>query len=102
MKSSAFVFVHVRPASAVRYTSPPMIAPSRFIASAKDGNWITRVFGWAGTRAGALGPGRLPIVPLIVPITLLNHYVRKYDEPYLKQQLYLNPHPLALKLRNHA
>jgi uncharacterized protein YbgA (DUF1722 family)/uncharacterized protein YbbK (DUF523 family) len=45
---------------------------------------------------------RLEIVPLIVPITLLNHYVRKYDEPYLKQQLYLNPHPLALKLRNHA
>jgi uncharacterized protein YbgA (DUF1722 family) len=45
---------------------------------------------------------RREIVPLIVPITLLNHYVRKYDEPYLKQQLYLNPHPLALKLRNHA
>jgi uncharacterized protein YbgA (DUF1722 family)/uncharacterized protein YbbK (DUF523 family) len=41
-------------------------------------------------------------VPLIVPVTLLNHYVRKYDEPYLKQQLYLNPHPLVLKLRNHA
>jgi uncharacterized protein YbgA (DUF1722 family)/uncharacterized protein YbbK (DUF523 family) len=41
-------------------------------------------------------------VPLIVPVTLLNHYVRKYDEPYLKQQLYLNPHPVALKLRNHA
>ena len=41
-------------------------------------------------------------VPLIVPVTLLNHYVRKYDEPYLKQQVYLNPHPLALKLRNHA
>jgi uncharacterized protein YbgA (DUF1722 family) len=41
-------------------------------------------------------------VPLIVPVTLLNHYVRKYDEPYLKQQTYLNPHPLALKLRNHA
>ncbi len=45
---------------------------------------------------------RREVVPLIVPITLLNHYVRKYDEPYLKQQLYLNPHPLALKLRNHA
>lgn len=41
-------------------------------------------------------------VPLIVPVTLLNHYVRKYDEPYLKQQVYLNPHPVALKLRNHA
>ena len=45
---------------------------------------------------------RREYVPLIVPVTLLNHYVRKYDEPYLKQQLYLNPHPLVLKLRNHA
>jgi uncharacterized protein YbgA (DUF1722 family) len=42
------------------------------------------------------------IVPLIVPVTLINHYVRKYDEPYLKQQVYLNPHPYELKLRNHA
>jgi uncharacterized protein YbgA (DUF1722 family)/uncharacterized protein YbbK (DUF523 family) len=41
-------------------------------------------------------------IPLIVPITLLNHYVRKYDQPYLQQQTYLNPHPLELKLRNHV
>jgi uncharacterized protein YbgA (DUF1722 family) len=41
-------------------------------------------------------------VPLIVPVTLLNHYVRKYKQPYLAQQVYLNPHPIALKLRNHA
>ena len=41
-------------------------------------------------------------VPLIVPITLINHYVRKYDQPYLKQQTYLNPHPLELKLRTHV
>lgn len=42
------------------------------------------------------------LVPLIVPITLLNHYVRKYDQEYLKEQVYLNPHPLELKLRNHV
>jgi len=41
-------------------------------------------------------------VPLIVPITLVNHYVRKYSQTYLQQQTYLRPHPLALKLRNHA
>ena len=45
---------------------------------------------------------RSEYVPLIVPITLINHYVRKYDQPYLKQQTYLNPHPLELKLRNHV
>ena len=38
-------------------------------------------------------------VPLLVPLTLINHYVRKYDQPYLKTQTYLNPHPLELKLR---
>jgi uncharacterized protein YbgA (DUF1722 family) len=41
-------------------------------------------------------------VPLIVPLTLLSHYVRKYDEPYLKEQIFLNPHPLELQLRNHV
>jgi uncharacterized protein YbgA (DUF1722 family)/uncharacterized protein YbbK (DUF523 family) len=40
--------------------------------------------------------------PLIVPITLISHYVRKYDESYLKSQTYLNPHPVELKLRNHV
>jgi len=45
---------------------------------------------------------RKEYVPLIVPITLLNHYVRKYKQPYLAQQVYLNPHPIALKLRNHV
>ena len=41
-------------------------------------------------------------VPLIVPITLLKHYVRKYKEEYLARQFYLNPHPLELMLRNHV
>jgi uncharacterized protein YbgA (DUF1722 family)/uncharacterized protein YbbK (DUF523 family) len=41
-------------------------------------------------------------VPLIVPIILINHYVRKYEQPYLQQQVYLNPHPLELQLRNHV
>jgi len=42
------------------------------------------------------------LVPLIVPVTLMNHYVRKYHQPYLRDQHYLNPHPLELQLRNHA
>ena len=40
-------------------------------------------------------------IPLIVPITMINHYVRAYDQPYLKRQLYLNPYPIELALRNH-
>jgi len=42
------------------------------------------------------------ITPLIVPVTLIKHYVRKYDEPYLSRQVYLNPHPAELMLRNHV
>ncbi|MHB0914335.1 MAG: YbgA family protein [Thermoleophilia bacterium] len=42
------------------------------------------------------------LVPLVVPVTLLNHFVRKYREPYLARQSYLNPHPLELMLRNHV
>ena len=49
-----------------------------------------------------LGQYRKELVPLIVPITLINHYVRKYEQPYLRQQTYLNPHPMELKLRTHV
>ena len=45
---------------------------------------------------------RLGIYPLIVPMTLIHHYVRKYDQPYLMSQVYLNPHPVELQLRNHV
>jgi uncharacterized protein YbbK (DUF523 family)/uncharacterized protein YbgA (DUF1722 family) len=40
--------------------------------------------------------------PLVVPMTLMQHAAGKYDATYLTRQVYLNPHPLELKLRNHA
>jgi uncharacterized protein YbgA (DUF1722 family)/uncharacterized protein YbbK (DUF523 family) len=42
------------------------------------------------------------LITLIVPVTLINHFVRKYRQPYLEKQTYLNPHPIALQLRNHV
>ena len=42
------------------------------------------------------------LVPLVVPLTLFRHFVRKYAQPYLQQQTYLNPHPLELQLHNHV
>jgi uncharacterized protein YbgA (DUF1722 family)/uncharacterized protein YbbK (DUF523 family) len=45
---------------------------------------------------------RKGFIPLLVPLTLINHYVRKYDQPYLKTQTYLNPHPVELQLRTHV
>lgn len=44
--------------------------------------------------------GRL--TPLVVPVTMFRHYVRKYGQPYLKSQVYLSPHPAELMLRNHV
>jgi len=45
---------------------------------------------------------RQNLIPLVVPLVLLQHYVRKYQEPYLLKQWYLHPHPDELKLRNHV
>jgi hypothetical protein len=42
------------------------------------------------------------VVPLLVPITLIKHYVGLFEIPYLQQQVYLNPHPKALMLQNHV
>ncbi len=42
------------------------------------------------------------LVPLIVPLTLLRHYVYKHNIDYIKDQVYLNPHPKELMLRNHV
>ena len=41
-------------------------------------------------------------VPLVVPLTLISHYVRKFDVAYLRGQVYLEPHPKELMLRNHV
>ena len=41
-------------------------------------------------------------VPLSVPVTLIRHYVRVLDVPYLRDQVYLAPHPKELMLRNHV
>lgn len=45
---------------------------------------------------------RTGLVPLIVPITLINHFVGKYDKEYLAGQYYLTPYPAELMLRNHV
>ena len=44
---------------------------------------------------------RQGIYPLIVPITLLNHYITVHQVPYVQEQFYLSPHPAELSLRNH-
>ncbi|MDD0995834.1 DUF523 and DUF1722 domain-containing protein [Pseudomonas sp. TNT2022 ID1044] len=47
-----------------------------------------------------IGQYRHGIVPLVVPLTLLKHHFRQYPDPYIAQQVYLQPHPENLSLRN--
>jgi uncharacterized protein YbgA (DUF1722 family)/uncharacterized protein YbbK (DUF523 family) len=45
---------------------------------------------------------RAELVPLVVPITMIGHYVRRLRVEYLAGQVYLEPHPKELMLRNHV
>jgi uncharacterized protein YbgA (DUF1722 family)/uncharacterized protein YbbK (DUF523 family) len=59
----------------------------------------------AGDKAellGVIADYARGLVPLIVPLALLNHHLRRRPVPYLADQVYLNPHPRELMLRNHV
>jgi uncharacterized protein YbgA (DUF1722 family) len=45
---------------------------------------------------------RQGLVPLVVPLTLLKHHVRRLELAYLQDQVYLEPHPRELMLLNHV
>jgi uncharacterized protein YbgA (DUF1722 family) len=42
------------------------------------------------------------LTPLIVPLTLIKHYVQIFDVSYVRDQVYLNPHPIEVMLRNRV
>ena len=52
--------------------------------------------------ADVLGDFHRELTPLIVPLTLIKHYVQIFDVSYVRDQVYLNPHPKELMLRNHV
>ena len=45
---------------------------------------------------------RRRLFPLVVPVILLRHHVRRYGVTYLARQHFLDPHPVELMLRNHV
>jgi uncharacterized protein YbgA (DUF1722 family)/uncharacterized protein YbbK (DUF523 family) len=51
---------------------------------------------------GVIGDYHHGITPLVVPLTLIKHYVQIFDVSYIRDQVYLNPHPKELMLRNHV
>jgi uncharacterized protein YbgA (DUF1722 family)/uncharacterized protein YbbK (DUF523 family) len=58
----------------------------------------------AGSRAelqALIDDHRNGLVPLVVPIALIKHHVRRLNVEYLRDQVYLDPHPKELALRSH-
>lgn len=43
---------------------------------------------------------RRGVVPLVVPMTLLQHYFRREPHSWVSRQVYMSPHPRELMLRN--
>lgn len=101
-----------RPKQACAEYLPLLMAGMKLKATVKKNTSVLRHM--LGYLKGRLGPDEKQelreaieayhrgLVPLAVPVTLLRHYVRKYDEPCLSRQVYLDPHPAELMLRNHA
>jgi uncharacterized protein YbgA (DUF1722 family)/uncharacterized protein YbbK (DUF523 family) len=52
--------------------------------------------------AGSIHDYRAGLVPLVVPVTLVRHHARRLAVAYLLGQVYLDPHPRELMLRNHV
>jgi uncharacterized protein YbgA (DUF1722 family)/uncharacterized protein YbbK (DUF523 family) len=50
----------------------------------------------------AIADYRAGLVPLVVPLTLLRHHVRRAGVAWLREQTWLAPHPKELMLRNHV
>jgi uncharacterized protein YbgA (DUF1722 family) len=51
---------------------------------------------------GRIHDYRQSLVPLVVPVTLIAHHVRHHEVEYLNGQVFLEPHPRELMLRNHV
>ncbi len=94
-----------------RYTESFMTALTAIATPRRHTNVLQHMAGYLKTlldKASRFELGqtideyRRGLVPLIVPITLLKHHVRQHNVSYLAGQLYLDPHPRELMLRNHV
>ena len=102
-----------RPRGEVRehYEREFMAALTHLATAARHANVLQHIAGYfkkdldPESRAelqGLIDDHRRGLVPLIVPITLVRHYVRRFGIEYLAGQVYLDPHPRELALRNHV
>ena len=94
-----------------KYESEFMTALRQLATTRRQTNVLLHILGYfhdqldADSRQELLGvmdDYRHGLVPLVAPITMIRHYVRRFDVAYLRGQVYLEPHPKELMLRNHV
>jgi len=92
-----------------RYAALLMTAMKKRATRKLHSNVLTHIMGFlkdridSGDKAELLDvieKYRQGQIPLIVPVTLLRHHLRRNPAPYIERQYYLNPHPEELMLRN--
>ncbi len=102
---------HPRPAFRDAYETGFMAALARRASRGRNTNVLQHMAGYlreeldAGDRAelsDMIHDYRKGLVPLVVPLTLLRHHARRHAIEYLLDQVYLEPHPKELMLRNHV
>jgi uncharacterized protein YbgA (DUF1722 family)/uncharacterized protein YbbK (DUF523 family) len=94
-----------------QYENEFMDALRELATTRRQANVLMHILGYfrdeldADTRQELLGvieDYRCGLVPLIAPIIMIRHYARRLDVAYLRAQVYLEPHPKELMLRNHV
>jgi uncharacterized protein YbgA (DUF1722 family)/uncharacterized protein YbbK (DUF523 family) len=102
---------HAREALRERYERGFMRALAKRATPRRQVNAMHHMLGHFRAQLDAAGKRELlaliedyrqGLVPLVVPLTLVRHYVRRFDVDYLRGQHYLEPHPKELMLRNHV
>jgi uncharacterized protein YbgA (DUF1722 family)/uncharacterized protein YbbK (DUF523 family) len=105
--------VKQKPCAAFReqYESKLMAALERPASRGRNANVLQHAAGHLKEKLDPSARGELAelvhdyrkgLVPLVVPITLIGHHVRRHHIEYLKGQVFLEPHPKELMLRNHV
>jgi uncharacterized protein YbgA (DUF1722 family)/uncharacterized protein YbbK (DUF523 family) len=94
-----------------RYTAGFMEALARMASRGRNANVLQHAAGHvrelldAASRAelaALIEDYRRGLVPLVVPVTLIRHHAKRCGAAYLEGQVFLEPHPKELMLRNHV
>jgi uncharacterized protein YbgA (DUF1722 family)/uncharacterized protein YbbK (DUF523 family) len=94
-----------------RYETDFMAALAKRATPGRNANVLEHMVGHVSERLDAAQRRELQesirdyrggLVPLVVPLTLVRHHARRFDVAYLLGQVYLDPHPKELMLRNHV